>query len=396
MAKRSPLAPKGFPHMPRIAGVRVAGLAAGLKPDGSHDLFMAELAPGSTVAGTLTRSGFPGAPVEWTRKHLPRGKVRAIVANSGNSNVFTGRAGPAQVEATAAAAAKLLGCPRSQVLLASTGRIGVKRAPDFVAAKLPRAKRKLKAGAWHDAARAIMTTDSFPKAARRTALIGGTRVTLAGIAKGCTMIAPDMGTMLSFLFTDAKISAKVLRAALRRAVDLSFNSISVDGDTSTSDTVLLAATGKGARHKRIASAGDPEFGDFRRALEELTRDLALQIVRDGENPRRLIAFHITGAESARAARRIGRVLATSTLTRRSIAERGDGWGRLVAAVGRAGEKADRDRLSIRIGGTAVAEAGEHHLDYDFGAVDRHLRGREIEIAVDVGVGRGRARVWTSM
>ena len=215
--------------MPRIAGVRVAGLAAGLKPDGRHDLFMAELAPGSTVAGTLTRSGFPGAPVEWTRKLLPRGKVRAIVANSGNSNVFTGRAGPAQVEATATAAAKLLGCPKSQVLLASTGRIGVKRAPDFVASKLPRAMRKLKAGAWHDAARAIMTTDSFPKAAVRTALIGETRVTLAGIAKGCTMIAPDMGTMLSFLFTDARVPAKVLRAVLRRAVDLSFNSMKEKG-----------------------------------------------------------------------------------------------------------------------------------------------------------------------
>ena len=267
MAKKPQNAFPELPKIPAIAGVRIAGVAAGLKDNGKHDLFVAELARGSTIAGTLTRSRCPGMPVEWSKRQLPGGKVRAIVASSGNSNVFTGGQGRQLVENTAAATAKLIGCRKSEVFLASTGIIGEKKEVTFVADKVPVGLKALRKAAWHDAARSIMTTDRFPKAALRKVKIGNVDVTLAGIAKGSQMIAPDMGTMLSFLFTDAKIPAKVLQSCLTRAVDRSFNCISVDGDTSTSDTVLLSATGQVKRQPKIKRANDPLLLDFRAALE---------------------------------------------------------------------------------------------------------------------------------
>ena len=244
MTKKPQNAFPELPKIPSIAGVRISGVVAGLKDNGEHDLFVAELARGSTVAGTFTRSKCPGMPVEWSKRQLAGGRVRAIVASSGNSNVFTGGQGRQLVENTATVTAKLIGCRKSEVFLASTGIIGEKKNATFVADKVPMGLKALKKTAWHDAALSIMTTDRFPKAAIRKVKIGNVDVMLVGIGKGSQMIAPDMGTMLSFLFTDAKIPAKVLQSCLKRAVDRSFNCISVDSDTSTSDTVLLSATGQ--------------------------------------------------------------------------------------------------------------------------------------------------------
>lgn len=385
-----------LPKIPSILGVRVSGIAAGLKGNGKHDLFVAELVPGSTIAGTLTRSRCPGMPVEWSKRQLPGGKVRAIVASSGNSNVFTGSQGRKLVENTAAAVAKSVGCRTSQVFLASTGVIGEKKDIRFVADKVPIGVKALKNAAWHDAARSIMTTDRFPKAVVRKVKIGNVDVTLAGIAKGSTMIAPDMGTMLSFLFTDAKIPAKVLQTCLTRAVDRSFNCISVDGDTSTSDTVLLSATGQVKRQPKIERASDSTLKEFRAALEDMTIELAQMIVRDGAATGNLLTCDVVGAESQRAARNIGRAIVDSTLVRKGIAGAEPRAGRIVMAVGKAGEKAERDLLGISIGDIVVAKSGESSPNIDEGAVVSHLRSGQVHFTVDIGIGRGNARVWSAL
>ena len=385
-----------LPRIPAIAGVRIAGIAAGLKDNGKHDLFVAELAPGTTVAGTLTRSLCPGAPVEWNKRQLPAGKVRAIVASSGNSNVFTGQQGRDLVANTAAAAAKAVGCRPAQVLLASTGIIGEKLETTFVSDKVPAAFRKLTKTGWHDSARSIMTTDRFPKAAVRKVKIGNVEVSLADIAKGSQMIAPDMGTMLCFLFTDAKLPPKILQSCLKRAVDRSFNCISVDGDISTSDTVLLSATGQVTRQPQIDRAGDPALRDFRSVLEDMTRELALMIAHDGAKSGRLLTCDVVGAESARSARNIGRSIVDSTLVRVGITGAEPRAGRIVMAVGKAGEKADRDRLGIAIGDVAIAESGETVSGFDADTVVRHLKSDQVQISVDIGIGRGKARVWAAL
>jgi glutamate N-acetyltransferase/amino-acid N-acetyltransferase len=389
----SPLAPAAFPTMPPIAGVRVAGRACGLKPSGAKDLFLAELAPGTTVAGVLTRSRCPSAPVDWCRRSLAGGQARAVVVNSGNANAFTGGAGDTTVRETVRAAAALFGCPETAVFAASTGVIGVPVPPDHIARALPGLAAALSPAAWADAAAAIMTTDTFAKGATRRAEIGGVPVTLNGIAKGSGMIAPDMATMLAFLFTDAAIAAPALQRLLRRAVDRSFNCITVDGDTSTSDTVLLTATGQ-AGHAPIADPNDRALGHFRRALDDLAIDLARQIVRDGEGAQKLVTITVTGAASARAARRIGLAIGNSPLVKTAIAGEDANWGRIVMAVGKAGERADRDRLAIAIGGVPITVNGRRRPDYDEAPVAAHMRGREIDIAVDLGLGRGKARVWT--
>lgn len=396
MAKKSKNDFPDLPRIPSIDGVRIAGVAAGLKDNGKHDLFVAELVRGSTIAGTLTRSRCPGAPVEWSRAQLPGGRVRAIVASSGNSNVFTGSQGRRLVENTAAAAAKLVGCRKGEVFLASTGVIGEKKEITFVSDRVPLAHRRLSKTGWHDAARSIMTTDRFPKAAIRKVKIGNVDVTLAGIAKGSTMIAPDMGTMLSFLFTDAKIPAKVLQSCLTRAVDRSFNCISVDGDTSTSDTVLLSATGQVKRQPKIERANDPALRDFRAALEDMTGELARMIVRDGAKSGNLLTCDVVGAESARAARNIGRAIVDSTLVRVGIAGAEPRAGRIVMAVGKAGERAERDLLGITIGDVEVAKSGEGVADFDAAAVVSHLKSGKVHFKVDIGIGRGKARVWSAL
>jgi len=355
---------------------------------------VARLAPGTTVAGIFTKSRCPSAPVEWCRAVLPGGKIQAIVVNSGNANAFTGNAGDVVVAHTVKAAAKLVGCPRKQVFIASTGVIGVPVPPGYIAASLPKIVSELKPNSWRRAAEAILTTDTFPKGAMATARIGDTQVTVAGFAKGSGMIAPDMATMLGFVFTDAKIPARVLQTVLKAAADKSFNAITVDSDTSTSDTVLLCATGKGARHKPVKSARDGHLKDFRRALEAVMIDLAVQVVRDGEGAQKLIMIDVTGAVSAQSARRIGLSVANSPLVKTAVAGEDANWGRIVMAVGKAGEPADRDRLSIAMGGVPITAAGRVLDDYDEAPVAAHLKGSQIHIAIDIGLGRGHARVWT--
>jgi len=393
MFEKSPLAPVGVPDMPSIPGVRVAGMAAGLKESGRPDLFMADLAAGTTVAGVFTQSACASAPVEWCRKVLPGGAARGIVVNSGNANAFTGKAGDKTVAHTVRTAAQLIGCRQKEIFVASTGVIGVPVPQDYVGRMLKKLHKRLEPGAWPDAAEAILTTDTFAKMATRTARIGGTEVTLAGIAKGSGMIAPDMATMLSFIFTDAKIPAPVLQTMLRRTADRSFNCITVDSDTSTSDTLLLAATGQ-ADHPAVTSAGGRVAAEFRAALEELAVDLATQVVKDGEGAQKFVTIDIKGAASDRAARRIGLAVANSPLVKTAIAGSDANWGRVVMAVGKAGEKADRDRMSISFGGIDITRRGKQVADYDEAAIERHLAGQDVDLAVDVGVGKGAARVWT--
>ncbi len=335
----------------------------------------------------------PGQPVIWCRECLPHGRARAIVVNSGNANVFTGRAGRQVVEGTAAAAARLFACDPHEIYLASTGVIGEPPPADRIAAALPAVALRLDPANWEAAARAIMTTDTFPKAATARARIDGIGVQINGFCKGSGMIAPDMATMLAFVFTDATLSPTVLQALLVAANEKSFNAMTVDGDTSTSDTVLLCATGA-VRHAAVDNPDDPRLAEFRAALAAVMTDLAQQIARDGEGAQKFVTIEVSGAEDDRAARRIGLTIGNSPLVKTAIAAGDANWGRIVMAVGRAGERADRDRLKIAVGGVPIAAEGGPVPGYDEGPVAEHMAGREIHIAVDLGLGPGRATVWT--
>jgi glutamate N-acetyltransferase/amino-acid N-acetyltransferase len=297
------------------------------------------------------------------------------------------------VKTTVREVAEQLGCRERDVYVASTGVIGQPLDAGKIVAALDQMIGSLEADGWAEAAAAIMTTDTFPKLATRSARIGEATVTINGIAKGSGMIAPDMATMLAFVATDAKIPQNVLQELLLHANERSFNAITVDSDTSTSDTLLLAATGQ-ARHPRVTKASDPGVRDFGRALNELIFDLAMQVVRDGEGATKLIEVAVTGAASSRAAKRIALAVANSPLVKTAIAGGDANWGRIVMAVGKAGEKADRDKLAIAIGGVPITEEGKVRPDYDEAPVNRHIAGREVKIAIDVGVGRGSATVWT--
>ncbi len=392
MPSVSPLAVP-LPELPPVPGVRLAACAAGIRYQNRSDLMLAEFSPGTTVAGVFTRNRCPGAPIDWCRSSLRSGRARALVVNSGNANVFTGRAGRTAVEATAATASRLIGCPARQIFLASTGVIGEALPYERLTAALPALYADLSEHGWEAAARAIMTTDTFPKAATRTATIGGTEVRLSGIAKGSGMIAPDMATLLAFVFTDAKLPAPLLSRLLAAGTAQSFNAITVDSDTSTSDTLLFFATGQ-AHHPRVPPAGGSALADFRRALFALLSDLAIAVARDGEGAGKLITIDVSGAVSARSARRVAFAIANSPLVKTAIAGADANWGRIVMAVGKAGEPADRDRLSIAIGGVWLARAGSVVPGYDEAPVVRHMQGHEIAIAVDLGLGKGSARVFT--
>jgi len=393
--KLSPLAPASFPDLPPVPGVRFATHNCGIRYKGRDDLMLAVLDPGTTVAGVLTRSLTASAPVHRCRAHLQGGSARVLVVNAGNSNAFTGAAGEAFVDATLKAAAHLAGCKETEVFPASTGVIGQPMPADRIAACLPDVFAKLKpaAEAWEPAARAIMTTDTFPKGAYATAELDGVTVTLAGFAKGSGMIAPDMATMLAFLFTDAAIAAPVLQKLLGEATDRSFNAITVDGDTSTSDSLILVATGQ-AGNTPIEDARDPRLKAFRKALDRVCLDLAHQIVRDGEGATKFVAVRVTGAVSNKAAKRIALTVANSPLVKTAVAGEDANWGRIVAAVGRAGERADRDKLVISIGGVQICANGMEVPGYDEAPVAAHMKGREIDIRIDLGLGRGKATVWT--
>ena len=388
----SPLA-VALPALPPLAGVRLNAAAVGIRYKGRTDVVMMEVPSGSTAAGVFTSNKCPGAPVDWCRAALSGGKARLVVVNAGNANVFTGKAGRDACAATAAAAAQLAGCPAKQVFVASTGVIGEVLPHEKLVAGLPALHDGLTEDGWEAAARGIMTTDTFPKAATRVAKIGDAEVRITGIAKGSGMIAPDMATMLCFVFTDAKIPALALQAMLRKGVDTTFNATTVDSDTSTSDTVLLIATGQ-TKHPRVPAEGGPILKDFAAQLRDLLLDLALQVVRDGEGAQKLVKINVTGATTARSAKKIAMTVANSPLVKTAIAGEDANWGRIVMAVGKAGEPADRDKLSIGVGGTWMAKEGGVVPGYDETPVVAHMKGQEIEIDIDIGLGRGKSTVWT--
>jgi glutamate N-acetyltransferase / amino-acid N-acetyltransferase len=395
----SPLAPKSFAKLPPLAGVRLASGAAGVRYAGRTDVLMVTLAPGTQAAGVFTRSKTASAPVDWCRTQLKSGGahpglVRALVVNSGNANAFTGKAGMEGARQVAEAAADALGCAAREVMLASTGVIGEPLPAQKITRILDELARSGSASGWRAAAEAIMTTDTYPKLATASAEIDGKRVTINGIAKGSGMIAPDMATMLSFVFTDANLPAAVLQELLAAGVKDSFNAITVDSDTSTSDTLILFATGKGANHATITKATDKRLADFRAKLDAVLLDLALQVVKDGEGAQKLVRIDVTGAEHADAAKRIALAIANSPLVKTAIAGNDANWGRVVMAVGKAGEKADRDTLKISFGNQVVAEKGERAAKYNEAAATKAVSGREVQIAVDLGLGAGKARVWT--
>jgi glutamate N-acetyltransferase/amino-acid N-acetyltransferase len=396
MPKVSPLAPTRFPALPDIAGVRLAAAAAGLRYVGRTDVLLAVLDKGTTVAGVLTQSRCSSAPVEWCRARLSAGTARGLVVNSGNANAFTGKSGRAAVKLTADIAAKAIGCRPGQIFLGSTGVIGEPLPAEKFAGVMGDLAGRATPDGWMDAAKAIMTTDTFPKVATATAKLGDTTVSINGIAKGSGMIGIDMATMLAFVFTDAPIAAPALEALLKEEVVDTFNAVTVDGDTSTSDTLLAFATGA-ARTRgapAIARAGDRRLDDFRRAFRQVLDSLAEQIARDGEGASKLIEVIVEGAASKRSARRIAWSIANSPLVKTAVAGEDANWGRVVMAVGKAGEPADRDRLSIWFGDIRVAHRGARDPGYDEDKVSAYMKQLEITIKVALGLGRARDRVLT--
>ncbi|MBN9276991.1 MAG: bifunctional glutamate N-acetyltransferase/amino-acid acetyltransferase ArgJ, partial [Hyphomicrobium sp.] len=375
---------------------RFAACEAGIKYRNRKDLMIAVMDEGTVAAGVLTQSKTCSAPVLWCRESLKSGRARALVVNSGNSNAFTGKKGREAVEMTAEYAMKAVGCAQSDVYLASTGVIGEPLEAGKFAHLLDGLARSAKPDAWADTARAIMTTDTFPKLVTRTATIGGVQVSINGFCKGAGMIAPDMATMLCFIFTDAAIAAPALQSLLAAGAQKSFNCMTVDGDTSTSDTMLMFATGKAAARgqKAITSADDPALADFTAKAHDLMRELAIMVAKDGEGLSKFVTIEVQGAESDRAARTIGLAIANSPLVKTAIAGQDPNWGRVVMAVGKAGEAADRDRLAIWFGPHQVAKDGERSPTYVEETVAAYMKNLEITIKVDLGIGAGKSTIWT--
>ncbi len=400
----SPLAPKAVQTLPPLAGVRLGTVAAGIKYSGRKDLAAIVFDAPATVAGVFTTSRCASAPVDWCRERLAGGAglARAVVINSGNANAFTGMKGSEAAKTTADAAAQVFGVASDTVFLASTGVIGEPLDASGFGDHL--AAMDLSEDGWADAARAIMTTDTYAKCATRSVDLAGERVTINGIAKGSGMIAPDMATMLAFIVTDAAIAPDILQACLARANATTFNAITVDSDTSTSDTVLLFATGgrgktesgsgSGTVMAVLDNPGDARLAAFEAALHAVLHDLAQQIVRDGEGATKLVQIEVTGATDDTSADRIARSIANSPLVKTAIAGEDANWGRVVMAVGKAGEPADRDRLTISFGDVRVAVNGERDPDYSEEAASAVMREDEIRLAVNIGLGDGRATVWT--
>ena len=389
MSPRSPLAPAGFPELPVIRGASFASAAAGVRYEGRSDVMIARLVSGTKIAGVFTRSATRSASVLDCEAKIggPSEGPAAIVVNSGNANAFTGSAGLKAVEAVAEAAAEALDVPAARVFTSSTGVIGEPLPFDRITGALGGLAGALSEETIEGAAKAIMTTDTFPKGAARTVVLGGQTVSIAGVAKGSGMIAPDMATMLAYVFTDAEVDQDWLQAALRRIANRTFNAITVDSDTSTSDTVLLAATGASG----VDATGEAAFET---ALEDVMRDLAHQIVRDGEGATKFVEIRTTGAASEADAKKVALAIANSPLVKTAIAGEDPNWGRIVMAVGKAGAEADRDRLTIRFGDVLVAENGWVAPGYREEDGAAYMKAPELVIAVDLGLGHGAATVWT--
>ena len=406
----SPLAPDRFPDMPAIAGLGLATAASGLKYTGRDDMLLMHCATGSSIAAVFTKSDTAAAPVQWSRDALASGHPpAAILVNAGNANAFTGSAGIATVTASATGMAQRIGCTPQAVLLASTGVIGepldsrvLEATFDGLVADISQNNSIENASDnasnngddnWSAAAAAIMTTDTFPKGASTTCMIGDVPVTLSGIAKGAGMIAPDMATMLGFIATDAALPAPALTQLLRTATERSFNAITVDSDTSTNDSVFLVATGA-AGNQAPTSADDPILDEFVAALDRVMQDLACQIVRDGEGANKFITIDVVGASDDTAARKIALSIANSPLVKTAIAGEDANWGRIVMAVGKAGLGVDQSRVGIAIGSITVAADGMRVEGYDETPVAAHMAGQDVAIAVQIGDGAGTSRVWT--
>jgi glutamate N-acetyltransferase/amino-acid N-acetyltransferase len=396
----SPLAPTHVPDMPAIAGVRLATAAAGIRYKGRTDVLLAVMDKGTTVAGVFTKSKCPSAPVEWCRAKLKRGKsskggfARALVVNSGNANAFTGKTGKQATTLTASIAAKAVGCKPDDIFLASTGVIGEPLDATKFDGVLGTLAQNAGPDGWMDAAKAIMTTDTFPKVATATVKLGKANVTISGMAKGAGMIAPDMATMLSFVFTDAPITAGALQSLLKAGVQDTFNAVTIDGDTSTSDTLLAFATGAAKDAPKISRAGDPRLKAFTKAFNSVLADLAEQVARDGEGARKLVEIIVEGAVTKASARKIAMSVANSPLVKTAIAGEDANWGRVVMAVGKAGEPANRDKLSISFNGIRVASKGARDQAYDEAEVSAAMKNPEIQIRIALGLGKGRDRVLT--
>ncbi|MEZ5667518.1 MAG: bifunctional glutamate N-acetyltransferase/amino-acid acetyltransferase ArgJ [Alphaproteobacteria bacterium] len=397
MAKKSlppsPLAPESMAELPPLAGVRLAAGSAGLRYSGRPDLTLAVFDPGTTVGGVFTRSLTCGVPIDWNRARIGGGQAGALVVNAGNANVMNGEIGKTTARATAEAAAQVAGCAVDQVFLASTGVIGEPFYPDKIVAGVHKLGAELSADAFQTAAQAIMTTDTFAKRATRRVEIDGKPVTINGIAKGSGMIAPNMATMLAYIFTDAAVAPAALQQMTTFCAERSFNCVTVDGDTSTSDMCLVFATGK-AGNRPVQASRERRARAFFLALRDVMVELAQLVARDGEGAQKFITVTVTGAASRQAARRIALSIGNSPLVKTAIAGSDANWGRIAMAVGKSGEKASREGLDIRIGGVPIAEDGGIVAGYDEAPVAAHLAGREIDIEVDVGVGRGMATIWT--
>ena len=390
----SPLA-VDLPDFGTIAGVRLATGRAGFYKHERPDLLLMAFEPGSTVAGVFTRHGVGSAPVAWCTDVLKRGegKIGALVCNAGCANAFTGAPGAEAAGRTARSAADVLGLPPDQVMLASTGVIGVVLEAQKIESQMAGLAGRLTEDGWADAARAIMTTDTFAKGALAEALIDGVKVRIAGIAKGSGMIAPNMATMLAFVATDAALPHAALQDMLSHAITDTFNAVTVDGDRSTNDTCFVIATGRAA-HGPVAEAADPRLAGFKVALREVLMSLAQQLVRDGEGATKFVAVTVTGAASDASARKIARTICESPLVKTAIAGEDANWGRLVMAVGRADEPIVREKIAIRFGHLLAAENGMVAAAYDEAAMSAYMKAKELEISVDVGVGAGRADMWT--
>jgi glutamate N-acetyltransferase/amino-acid N-acetyltransferase len=393
----SPLAPQSYPDIPALDGVTFSTAEAGIRYKNRTDVMLALFDKGTEVAGVFTKSKCPSAPVDWCRSRLKKGKARALIVNSGNANAFTGKTGAASTKLTAELAAKATKTTINDIFLASTGVIGEPLDATKFKPVLDKLVKSTKADGMLDAAKAIMTTDTYPKVATQKVMIDGVEVTINGMAKGAGMIAPDMATMLSFIFTDAAISAQVLQKLLSQLVQTSFNSITVDSDTSTSDTLLIFATGAAAKRgaPKIKDTNDKRLKDFKNALNDVLLSLAHQIVRDGEGCRKFVEIHVDGAQNNKAAKRIALSIANSPLVKTAIAGEDANWGRIVAAVGKAGEKAERDKLAIWFGDIRVAHKGLRDPSYDETATSNYMKNEKIDIRVNVGAGgKGQATVWT--
>jgi len=392
MTKKSPLAPEMFPRIGKLDGVLMATSATAMKYKNRDDLLLVSFPFGAVAAGVFTMSKCYSAPVGWCRGILKKeNPARAVLVNAGNANAFTGKAGDRAMASTINAVSKSLSCNEDQVFVASTGVIGELLDENLINQHVEQAAAKLSPDNWKNAADAILTTDTFAKGASRVARVGDSEVVLNGFAKGSGMIAPDMATMLAFIFTDASIEQHVLQSLLKSATDRSFNAITVDSDTSTSDTVLTFATG---RENPVSDINDPILDDFKEKFADLMIDLAHQIVRDGEGAQKFVEINVTGAESDLSAKKIALCIANSPLVKTAIAGEDANWGRIVMAVGKAGEKADRDNLVIHIGGQKVTEHGMGVDGYNEDLCTDHLKGTEIKIDVDVGIADGNSTVWT--